>query len=204
MDIDLPDFEEFRVRPKSTEKEFCERHRNPLIPESFFDDELPMPPKPKKRRKVESTNALIPGVLAIDIDILRITAYSSTMGVVQDGGSSLPEKEMKEHKIVLVETASPFIYGSANDKGNQYHRLRWMIYNIARSVDCYNINPNALFSPSSEWTMKYPEEAREVMAGCKGKYNHDIRACICMIYFYGLSTKLWVPWPEYLTSITEG
>jgi hypothetical protein len=204
MDIDLPDFEEFSARdqklPKSALGE--EFFHNPLVPHSFFDDEPPVLAKPKRRkRKTETTHDLIPGVLAIDIDIERITAYSSTKQVVQDGGNTLPIAEMLAHDIVLVETGSPYIYGDPNDKGNQFHRLRWLIYNIARSKECHTIKPNALFAPSSEWTMKYPEKAREAMAGVTGKFNHDIRACICMIYFYGLDKKLWVPWESFMGNI---
>jgi hypothetical protein len=197
MDIDLPDFEEFRCDEKKLP------HSNPLIPKSFFDEDLPIEtPKPKRRRKQETpTNSLTPGVLAIDIDIARITAYSSTKGIVQDGGAGLPEKEMREHDIVLVETASPYIYGDQKDKGNLFHRLRWMIHNVVKSHECYLIKPTALFSPSSDWTMKYPEKAREAMAGVTGKFNHDIRACICMIYFYGLSKSLWVPWDTFMGNI---
>jgi hypothetical protein len=176
-------------------------HYNPLVPISFFEEGLPVKRTKKKGNEIA---ALPPGVLAIDIDIERITAYSSTKKVVQDGGAKLPVEEMLAHDVVLVETASPHIYGNSSDKGNQYNRLRWMIYNIARSVECYNIKPTALFSPSSVWTMKYPEKTRESMAGVYGEYNHDVRACICMIYFYSISSGLWVPWDKYMKTIING
>jgi hypothetical protein len=145
----------------------------------------------------------MPSTLAIDIDLGRFTAWSTAKGVVAKSASAPPFDAMAEHETILIETVSPFMYGktAAGSKGETVNRLRWMIFNSAWSASLYSAFPGALFAPSSAWTMGYPEEVRESMAGCKGKYNHDIRACICMVHFYGLAPSKWSSWPDHLQSI---
>lgn len=145
------------------------------------------------------------GTLAIDIDLGRITAWSSAFGVVADSSSTIPTEAIEAHQTVLVETASPFFYTPLNKitKGEVINRLKWAIYNVAICADIYHVKPTALFSPSSLWTNGYPEDVREQMAGCAGKCNHDVRACISMIWFYQHSGFKWAPWPEYLSTLLK-
>lgn len=146
------------------------------------------------------------GTLSIDIDLGRITAWSTRDGVVADSDPVLPIAAMKTHNIVLIETVSPFFYvekGKKLTKGEMVNRLKWAIYNAAMCATAYAELPTALFSPSSAWTKKYPEDVREVMAGCFKTYNHDVRACICMEFFYRHDPKLWVPWPHHLQTLLK-
>ena len=146
------------------------------------------------------------GTLAIDIDLGRFTAWSTLDGVVADSANALPIAAMLTHRTVLVETVSPFFYaakGTPLSKGEVVNRLKWAIFNAASSADAYRAKPTALFSPSSDWTLKYPEDVREMMAGCFKKHNHDVRACICMIYFHGTNPKQWVSWPDHINSLLK-
>jgi hypothetical protein len=141
-------------------------------------------------------------IIAVDIDLGEITAWSNVHGVIQYHEPTLPEAAMRTHDVVLVETASPFIY-SAAAKGELTNRLRWMIWNVALSEKASTIKPGILFAPSSVWSHGYKEPVREIMAGCSGKFNHDVRACICMVYFYGLSPGDWIPWSAHLDSLLK-
>lgn len=144
------------------------------------------------------------GILAIDIDLGRITAWSTLDGVVLKNGEALPRSAMLTHRTVLVETVSPYFYTDTTkpiSRGETINRLKWAIFNAAMSNEAFNLKPSALFSPSSQWTLGHPEDIREMMAGCHGQYNHDIRACICMAFFYKHSPSKWIRWLDHLASI---
>ena len=129
-------------------------------------------------------------ILAIDVDIGRIHAYSNTKGRICYNAPDFPWEEMEKHDLVLIECASPLVYSKG--KGELYHRLRWIIYNsmaVGRVKEKLP-NHNILVSPSSAWTLGYSEEARNQMAGADGD-NHDIRQCRCMIKFYSLAPDKW-------------
>lgn len=141
-------------------------------------------------------------VLALDIDLRRIHAWSSVQGKICYNSPELPDT--RGYDVVLAECWSPFFYvkpGKPLSKGELTNRFKAAIYNSMRIGELAAKCPNLLVAPSSTWTQKYPEETRHIMAGCAGKNNHDLRECQAMIFFYTKQPSLWVPYAEYLACV---
>jgi hypothetical protein len=149
-------------------------------------------------------------IIAVDIDLRKITAVSSTRGVLANKVN--PEKAPclpapDTDATLLVEIAGPVLH---HDESHSYRR--WMIYNVAVASGIAARYNTVLVAPSTAWTNGYNEEYRQAVAGIlpKGKnakgdlmYDecHDVRECRAMIYFYLASPKKWVPLTKYLEGL---
>jgi hypothetical protein len=150
----------------------------------------------------------VPDVIAIDIDLGRLHAYSTSRGRVAYNAPEIDIEVLNAHDVVLAECWSPQMYMDLQKKGAKAeltNRLRACIFNsmtigkIAEQLAL--LGKTLLVSPSSKWTMKYPEKIRHIMANCDGKDNHDIRECRAMLAFYKLRPSNWVPYETYLKEI---
>lgn len=159
-----------------------------------------------------------PDIVAIDVDLGRYTAVSSTRGVLAHSEDPLrlsgPEISPSE-TLFLIEIAGPIMH-RGGDQRILHHTHRWMIYNAAvvgilahtfeRQLD------RVLVATSTAWTMGYPEAQRHQIAGiCPKKYSkrgvalydepHDIREARCMIYFYRRNPEVWKPLDQWLREL---
>ena len=151
-------------------------------------------------------------IISFDIDVCGIAAYSNVAKVIASGNSGiLPVAALWEHDLVLMEVASPIIYGTKT-KGELYNRIKWAIYNSMVAGQIYSliqqrqltmgVRPDLLVAPSSAWTLGYKEEIRHRIAGITGD-NHDIRECRCMQYFYGTNPEKWTTFEKYFGSLSK-
>ena len=99
--------------------------------------------------------------------------------------------------LVLVEVAAPIAYRGAA-RGSQ---LKWFIYNsYAAGILLTQYKGKTLVSPSSRWTMGYPEKIRHTLAGVTAP-NHDLKECQAMIWFYLQHPERWREHEEYFTDL---
>jgi len=147
--------------------------------------------------------------LAIDIDVGRIHAWSSTDGRVCYEEPRPPFDAIFAHELVLVEIANHVLHEDKKrpmKKGEKANRHRWAVFNMATCGEIFGrlsargLGDRMLVSPSSAWTLTHPEPLREEIAGCRGQDNHDIRACRCMIFYHSTNPKKWVPYLTYVRS----
>lgn len=159
-------------------------------------------------------------IMAIDVDLCRVHAYSTVSGRVCYNSPEWPWDAMTAHDVVLVEVASPVDTSRAtkDDEGNAvqgadaqaYNRRKWMIGNSFmlgrlafwmeyRQATC----PTILVSSADQWTLKHKPEMREMISGCAGQDNHDIRACRSMLYYHHTNPEKWKPLSEFLTSLKK-
>ncbi len=165
-------------------------------------------------------------VLAIDIDLGRITAVHSELGAICHGvepffGAPMLGKAASEADTILVEIAGPIMHHEESHS----HR-RWMIYNAvvaAKIVSAFDRYAPVLVATSTAWTKGYSEIERDAIAGIhplkyktvtrtkagKSKVTrepiwaepHDCREARCMIYFFLRDPKPWVPLDQYLKAL---
>jgi len=142
-------------------------------------------------------------VISLDVDLLRIHAFASDTGRVCYNSASVPWNELLNHKLVLMEVASPVFY--CKTRGEIVNRFKWAIFNsmIAGQIAEFTISHNLPFlvSPSSKWTLGHPEAIRHEIAGVKSK-EHDLRECECMQYYYQTNPEQWEPFEEYKKSLS--
>lgn len=162
-------------------------------------------------------------VLAVDIDLGRITAVHSEKGVICHGQDPLanPARIVVDAETVLIEIAGPILH---HEESHSYRR--WMLYNVAvATVYATAFGPYAkvLVATSTAWTKGYSEIERDAIAGItplkyktvtRKKANksvvtrepiwaepHDVRECRCMLYMFARDPKPWKPLDQYLKEL---
>ena len=153
-------------------------------------------------------------IMAVDVDLGRVHAYSRLTGRICFNSPEWPWDAMTQHEVVLVEVASPVDTSRAQDgngrEAQEYNRRKWMIGNAfmvgrlqfwmeSRGATC----PKIFVSPANLWTLSHKEEMREVIAGCAGQDNHDIRACRCMLHYFGTNPEKWKPLDQFLQGLRK-
>lgn len=150
-------------------------------------------------------------VIAIDIDLHKMTAVSSLHGVLANKVN--PEVTLildgikHRESTILLEIAGPVLH---HEESHSYRR--WMIYNVGVAAGLAAHFPRALVATSTSWTNGYNEAYRQAVAGIlpigedkngKPKYDecHDVRECRAMLYFYRAMPKKWVPLTKYLAEL---
>lgn len=154
-------------------------------------------------------------VIALDIDLGRIHAFSTRDGRVCYKADALPFSALTTHDVVLAECWSPQMYFKNQDsrslksaKGELTNRLRACIYNsfvvgqLAEYLRWEGREDTLLVAPSTQWTRGFPEDVRQAMAGVSGD-NHDIRECRTMLAFFKLHRKAWLPYEQYQRNLTR-
>jgi hypothetical protein len=159
--------------------------------------------------------------LAIDIDLGRVTAVHSGLGVICHGVDPStvcwPNAD-----LVLIEVAGPILH---HEESHSYRR--WMLYNVAVAVGLAHrydsIMTPVRFATSTAWTKGYSEVQRDAIAGIlplryknvtkkKGsnatvtrvpiwEEPHDVRECRCMLYLHQRDPKPWQPLAQYLKEL---
>lgn len=166
-------------------------------------------------------------VLAIDIDLGRITAVDSHRGVLCHGVDPFSAEgrfSAVDVETVLIEIAGPVMHHEESHS----HR-RWMLYNAAVAsilVSSFVEDiDNVLVATSTDWTKGYSEIERDAVAGIRPlKYktvtrkkggksvitrepiwaeNHDTRECRAMLYFHARDPKPWKPLDQYLKDLVR-
>lgn len=166
-------------------------------------------------------------VLAIDIDLGRITAVHSELGVIAHGENpftptffGMKWKAALSAQTILVEVAGPIMHHEESHS----HR-RWMLYNVAVAATLASswAGKNVLLATSTAWTKGFSEIDRASIAGiAPKKYKtvtrkkggrsvvtrepiwaepHDVRECRTMIYFYARAPEPWKPLDQYLKEL---
>jgi len=145
-------------------------------------------------------------IVAVDIDLRKLTAVSSWNGVVANrrdpGGDTFPLPASLATALVLVEIGGPVMHHAES-----HSFRRWLIYNVAMASKIASMFPNVHVADSTTWTRGYSEENRQALAGIHpgpgGKYveNHDVRECRAMLYFHSKAPHLWVPLDKFLTDL---
>ncbi len=144
-------------------------------------------------------------VIACDVDLRRIHAWSRNHGKVCYRSPSIRDlltfvNSSTDDCIVLMEVASAQSY-TDGDAAKLYNKRRWMIYNMAIAGELsVHIGPILLVSPSSSWTMGYPEKARHALAKADAS-NHDLRECQTMLNFYDRAPNKWMPYDVFKDEI---
>ena len=161
-----------------------------------------------------SHTADVKNIIALDIDLNRIHAWSNRDGRVCYNAPDFPFAQIASHDTILVECWSPHLYVKNGNKaynslkGEITNRLRAVLWNSFKVGELYSylavrdIEDRMLVAPSSEWTGKFPEDVRQAMAGVTGQDNHDIRECRTMLFFYKKSPSKWKPYQEFLDGLT--
>lgn len=149
-------------------------------------------------------------VIAVDIDLRKMTAVSSSRGVLANKADPAKTCILGPDHVgatILIEIAGPVMH---HDESHSYRR--WMIYNVAMAAGLAARFKKVLVSPSTAWTNGYNEACRQAVAGIlpKGKnakgdpmYDecHDVRECRAMLYFHSVLPKKWVPLTKYLETL---
>lgn len=143
-------------------------------------------------------------MIAVDIDLRKVYAWSSISGVVASGAltsdnyllMSIVLAASSADENVLVEVAGPIDY--SDNKAVAHNKRRWTIYNIAKAMQLHIELPGrVLVSPSSDWTSGYPIEVRHKLAKATAKQK-DLRECEAMLWSYRVTPMKWRPLPEFL------
>lgn len=159
--------------------------------------------------------------LAIDIDLGRVTAVHSELGVVCHGvDPSTVCWPIAD--LVLIEVAGPILH---HEDSHSYRR--WMLYNVAVAVGLthrFEIGGTSVrLATSTAWTKGFGEIERDAIAGIRPlRYKnvttkkagnakvtrvpiwdepHDVRECRCMLYFRQRDPKPWTPLSQYLKEL---
>lgn len=152
-------------------------------------------------------------IVACDVDLLRIHAWSNTQGRICYNADQWPLVQLMEHETILIEIATA--QDTSRSRKESYNRRRWAIGNAfqigryavlasqAVFTGATSLLDRTLVSPSTLWTLNHPEPIREAAAGCSGQDNHDIRACRCMITYYGTNPEKWIPLRQWMSSPEE-
>lgn len=147
---------------------------------------------------------------AFDVDMWRIHGYSNETGRICYNASEWPIEAILRHTAILIEIASAVdtSKGKGKDKRAQiFNRRRWGLANMFQIGQLLQIRksyptfPPILVSPANKWTKSYSENLRELIAGCAGEDNHDIRACRSMLQFYAMDPMKWIPVDTYLENL---
>ena len=144
--------------------------------------------------------------IALDVDLNRVHAFSSTEGRVCYNAPDWPWDALWRHDKILVEVASPV--DTSKSDAEAYNRRKWAIGNsflvgqLLHAAALKGQTEKILVSPSNEWTMKHPEKQRDIVAGCDGQDNHDIRACRAMLVYHGYNPQKWVPIISYYQNLS--
>lgn len=144
-------------------------------------------------------------IVACDIDLLRIHAWSDTTGRVCYNAANWPLAALAQHETILVEIASA--QNTSKKASEAYNRRRWAIGNSFQlgrySAIAEHLLDRTLVSPSTKWTLGHPEPLREQIAMCAKQDNHDIRACRCMIAYFRTNPEKWTPIRQWMGSAEE-
>lgn len=149
---------------------------------------------------------------AFDVDLNRVHGYSERDGRLCYDASEWPWGEILKHDLILVEIASPVDTSGgslAKKRAQAYNRRKWAISNglqigrLMHWMQMQGILDRLLVSPATDWTLGHKEEIREVVAGCAGEDNHDIRACRCMLAYHLTNPTKWRPIENYLASLSK-
>jgi hypothetical protein len=146
-------------------------------------------------------------IAAFDVDLLRVHGYSSDGSRLCYNASEWPWSSIDAHDVVLVEIASPV--STAKVAAEEYNRRKWAIGNammIGRllfRMEQAGTAEKVLVSPSNRWTLGHPEKMRDMVSGCAGEDNHDIRACRAMLCYYKTNPDRWVPIRSYYDSLSK-
>lgn len=151
-------------------------------------------------------------IVAVDIDLRKITIVSKMFGVLLDRGSlekaSHVLNKCSSSATLLIEIAGPVMH---HTESHSYRK--WVVYNsiVAGLLALVAHVRSVLVATSTKWTCGYKEEERQAIAGIKpikqGKKRpiyaepHDIRECRAMIYSYENKPKNWVPLAHYLEEL---
>jgi hypothetical protein len=142
----------------------------------------------------------------MDIDLHRIHAWSNVDGRVCSSSGDVPWSALLTHDKILIEVASPTFYN--RNTAIIANKTKWVIFNsimigrISMYLMAKQISDRLLVSPSSLWTLGYPEEVRHAAAGVSGD-NHDIRECRCMQFFYGTNPEKWMTLEAFVQSLSS-
>lgn len=149
-------------------------------------------------------------VLSLDIDLGRIHGWSSERGQVMYKDTDVNWNEVDQHQVIIAEIASPVFYAKQYNKAEITNRMKWALFNGCTVGRVYQYlcgkqqGTKLLVAPSSAWTLGYPEDQRNRIAGCHGENNHDIRECRCMQFFFKTNPGQWKSLPDYLASLQKG
>jgi hypothetical protein len=146
-------------------------------------------------------------VVAFDVDLHRVHGYSDAGVRICYNVSEWPWQAIFDNELVLVEIASPV--NTAKSDAEAYNRRKWAIGNalmIGRLMcvaEQRSMMDKILVSPANKWTLGHPEEIRDVVSGCAGEDNHDIRACRAMLHYHRTNPDKWVPIRAYYDSLSS-
>jgi hypothetical protein len=145
--------------------------------------------------------------IAFDVDLLRLHAWSDTVGRVCYNATEWPWHAILEHDTVLVEIGSPVATG--RDPVEAYNRRKWAIGNamqIGRLMHwCgqHSCLDKVLVSPAERWTLGHGEGMRNVVADAVGQDNHDLRACRAMLVYHSTNPDKWQPILAYYRGLSH-
>ena len=140
--------------------------------------------------------------VAFDVDLHAIHGYSEGEGRLCYKAPEWPWDAIQRHSCVLVEVASAVDTSrgvSAVKHAQQFNRRRWAVHNgvqvgrLMLFAQQYGLTNRVFVSSAEKWTLGHAEATREVVAGCSGEDNHDIRACRCMLFYHSTNPEKWVP-----------
>lgn len=146
-------------------------------------------------------------IIAFDIDLNRIHAWSTKFGKVCYNAKAVPTHMLlPHHDLILIEVASNVFYDRRQEV--VFNTAKWAIYNamtagrIYEYIQQHNPRTPVLVAPSSLWTLGYEEAVRHAMACVTGEDNHDLRETRAMIFFYKHSPSKWVPFESYFQNLS--
>lgn len=149
--------------------------------------------------------------VAIDCDLRRVHAVDEAGNVLCEAApdiQAVADAVFMRDATILFEIASAKDYTAGeNNKAKDYHKRRWMLWNMAQAVHLtYLARATVLVSPSSLWTRGYPREVRHAMAkvsvrGRSAKNLKDLREAQCMLWFHEHHPEAWMPLPHYLETL---
>jgi hypothetical protein len=140
-------------------------------------------------------------VLACDVDLRRVHAFSDQLGRVCYRSADWPWDAIRTHDTILIEVADAT--DTSKNSAQQYNRRRWMVGNSFELGKFYqwmvstSLQSRVLVSPATKWTCGHKQTVRELVSGCQGEDNHDIRACRCMIFYFARNPHHWTDIREY-------
>lgn len=146
-------------------------------------------------------------VVAFDVDLHRVHGYSDATGRICYNAAEWPWDVLHEADTVLVEIASPVC--TSKSSAEDYNRRKWAIGNalmigrLMLHAEQRGILTKILVSPANKWTLGHAEKMRDVVAGCAGEDNHDIRACRAMLHYFRTNPDRWTPLRSYYDSLSS-
>lgn len=167
---------------------------------------------PPPLRPSKTTPVVEREIIAVDVDLRKITAVSNRRGVLADRAADYwPVSDFNGEALFLMEIAGPIMHRAGN-QNTMHGTHKWMIYNAATIGKWGAHIENLLVCTSTAWTQGYEEKARHAIAGLhplkhtkaghpQYKHPHDIRECLCMLYFFKINPNAWKPLPTFLESL---